>query len=172
MGAGKSTIGASLAEKLQLPFWDLDDFIQEKEQKTISEIFKNDGEIYFRRKESAYLSEMLQAKTDFVLSLGGGTPCFANNMAMIKRETPFVFYLRATAKTLVGYLKNETHKRPLLAELQKNNVDLEEFINKHLFERNPFYLQANFILSIENQSVRSLVIDIENKIKRYETNSK
>ena len=75
MGVGKTTIGKRLAEKIFFPFMDLDTFIEQKEGKKISQIFKDKGEIYFRKKEREYLTELLKSSSPMVLSLGGGTPC-------------------------------------------------------------------------------------------------
>ena len=86
MGSGKSTVGKELAHALHIPFKDLDDYIIEKEGMSIKEIFQEKGEIYFRLQESRYLKELLHAKEDLVLALGGGTPCYADNMNAIKKE--------------------------------------------------------------------------------------
>ncbi len=83
MASGKSTIGREISKKLDMKFIDLDDYISKREKRSISEIFKVKGEIYFRRIESLYLSEILNSKDSFILSLGGGTPCYSNNMDLI-----------------------------------------------------------------------------------------
>ena len=80
MASGKSTIGKQLSKKLSVQFLDLDDYISEKEQMSISEIFDKKGEVYFRLIEHKYLKAVLEKEEDFILSLGGGTPCYANNM--------------------------------------------------------------------------------------------
>lgn len=165
MGSGKTLVGKKLAEKINLAFIDLDDFIQKKEQKSIAEIFKQKGEIYFRRKESHYLNEILNSETGFVLSLGGGTPCYGQNMQVILNLTENTFFLKHSAKSLVKNLQNETQKRPLIADLNKNNVDLEEFINKHLFERNPFYLQAKNTIICDEKSPEEILKELFFAIK-------
>ena len=83
MASGKSTIGRLLAEEKGLKFINLDEYLEEKEEKSISDIFKDKGEIYFRLKENEYLKELLEKKESFVLSLGGGTPCYSSNMDVI-----------------------------------------------------------------------------------------
>ena len=93
MGCGKSTIGKRLANKLSLKFIDLDAYIEEKEQQTIAELFATKGEIYFRLQETIYLKELLASTDDFVLSLGGGTPCYSNNMQQVLTSTAISFYL-------------------------------------------------------------------------------
>lgn len=162
MGSGKSTIGQLLAQKKQLRFIDLDTFIEEKEQNSVPEIFKTKGEIYFRKKEREYLNEILNLDESFVLALGGGTPCFGDTMQHITQKTPHTFYLCMTAKMLTLRLIPEKHKRPLVAHL--SDEVMEEFINKHLFERNPFYRQANFTLHIDTLSPSEIVTMVEEKL--------
>lgn len=77
MGCGKSSIGKSLAKKLRKKYLDLDDYIENREGKTVYDIFKNDGEIYFRKKETIYLKELIENRDNIIISLGGGTPCFS-----------------------------------------------------------------------------------------------
>lgn len=148
MGSGKSTLGRKLSESLEYPFIDLDDYIEKHEQSTISEIFKSKGEIYFRKKEHEYLKTILETETNSILALGGGTPCYANNMALIKTypETKSV-YFRATIPELVKRLMFERDKRPILSRFT-NEDDLTEFIGKHLFERTPFYSQADITIEV------------------------
>lgn len=164
MGSGKTTIGKELAQKLKLQFIDLDNYIEEKEQKTISEIFKIHREVYFRKIEHKYLSELLQQKTSVVLALGGGTPCFGTNMELIKKATNNSFYLHLPASVLIERLKNEAEKRPVISHLQTQE-QWEEFINKHLFDRNPFYTQAQYIISVKNKSISEIVENISEKIE-------
>ena len=80
MGSGKSVIGRKLSEVLKYNYLDLDDYIQLEEGKTITEIFKEKGEIYFRKIESKYLSEVIADKFNTVISLGGGTRCYGEIM--------------------------------------------------------------------------------------------
>lgn len=162
MGCGKSTIGKALAQKRNIPFIDLDFYIEEKENKSISEIFKTHSEIYFRRKESEYLEEILNKKSNFILSLGGGTPCFGNNMKLISQSESISFYLNYNATTLASRLAHEQEKRPLISHLEP--CELKEFINKHLFERNPYYTKADYILSPQDKTISQIVELIEEKL--------
>ena len=159
MGSGKSTIGRNLANEIQLPFVDLDDYIREKESKTISTIFKEKGEIYFRKVEHQYLKEILNFNVSFVLSLGGGTPCYANNMDVIKNSDTVSFYLQASIKTLVNRLLKEKNQRPLIATLEDDKVD--EFVAKHLFERNSFYQEADFTIKTDDTSTSEIVRELK-----------
>ncbi|MFJ1321837.1 shikimate kinase [Capnocytophaga canis] len=162
MGSGKSTLGKILAERRNLPFIDLDSYIESKENKEIKEIFKEKGEIYFRKLEHDYLKNLLQSENDFVLALGGGTPCFGNNMNLILEHSPYVFYLRYSPKKLAERLKYEKRNRPLIADIDDEN--LEDFIRKHIFERNMFYNQAHFIIASDNFSIDESLAQIEMNI--------
>ena len=146
MGSGKSTVGRKLAQKRNSKFIDLDDYIEQKEETTIANIFKNKGEIYFRRLETASLEELMNSSEDFVLSLGGGTPCFSGNMELIAaaKELKSV-YLSLTPQTLASRLINEKAQRPLISHLE-DLEDLLSFIGVHLFERQPFYRKAQISL--------------------------
>ena len=158
MGSGKSTLGRALATAKNISFVDLDAYIAEREKCSVPDIFKNKGEIYFRKKEALYLQEVLQKEEDIVLSLGGGTPCFGNNMALIKQATSLSIYLKYQPKTLAKRLIKEKPHRPLLSEI--NDADLEDFIRKHLFERNPFYMQANYIIPMDNLTEEESINEI------------
>ncbi|MEW7279103.1 shikimate kinase [Aquimarina sp. 2201CG1-2-11] len=144
MGSGKSLIGNDLAKKIKFDYLDLDDFIEIQEEKSISEIFKDHGEIYFRKKESLYLNEVLKAKNSTVISLGGGTPCFGNNLEIVlKNENVKSVYLQTSLDELVNRLFKEKNKRPLISHTQATE-ELKDFIRKHLFERAFYYNQANY----------------------------
>ncbi|GAA4281270.1 shikimate kinase [Gaetbulibacter aestuarii] len=160
MASGKSVIGKVLAENLNYGFIDLDDFIEEKEQKTISDIFKLNGEIRFRKLESHYLQALLSTEDNLVLSLGGGTPCYGDNMKMLlDSDQVKTVYLRASVNTLVNRLKNEKSKRPLIAHIVSED-DLIEFVAKHLFERRQFYEQAEVGITTDNKSVGAISNEI------------
>ncbi|SEE52240.1 shikimate kinase [Tenacibaculum sp. MAR_2010_89] len=159
MASGKSTIGKIVAKKYDLPFIDLDDYIEKKENKTVSEIFQSKGEIYFRKKENEYLKELVEAEDNFVLSLGGGTPCYGNNMDLItKSKNTISFYLRASISTIINRLKSEKEQRPLVANLK--NEDLNEFVAKHLFERSYFYNQAKHTIAIDTKEIDEICNEI------------
>jgi shikimate kinase len=158
MASGKSTIGKEISKKLAMNFIDLDAYISEQEKRSISEIFKSKGEIYFRKIENIYLMKLLNNEDDFVLSLGGGTPCYANNMELIQSSKAKTVYIKAGIPTLVARLIEEKSSRPLVANLE--NEKMTEFVAKHLFERRFFYEQAALILNTENKSVQEIVSEI------------
>ena len=157
MASGKSAVGAILADKLAIQFIDLDSFIEEKEQLSISEIFKIKGEIYFRKKEGEYLLELLNLKNDCIISLGGGTPSYGNNMEFIENKSKS-FYLNASINTIFERLKGETSERPLVAAIGQEN--LKEYIAKHLFERTIFYERAQHTISVNEKSIFQIVDEI------------
>ena len=159
MGSGKTTIGIQLAKKLFLNFTDLDEFIEEKEQKSIKEIFEQKGEIYFRKIEHKYLKQFIKENESFVLSLGGGTPCYAGNLDLILHDkNNLSFYLRGSISTLFKRLTENKFKRPLINDLSDNQ--LTEYIAKHLFERSVFYDKATYKISIDDKEVQEIVTEI------------
>lgn len=159
MTSGKSAVGKALASKMFLPFVDLDEYIEEKEQKSIPSIFKDEGEIYFRLKEHQYLKELLEKDEAFVLSLGGGTPCYAGNMEIITKDTNAIsVYLKTAIQTVVSRLEDNKSKRPLVANL--SNEELFEFVAKHLFERSFFYEKANLKIITDSKSIEDIVTEL------------
>ena len=160
MGCGKSLIGAFLAERLQIPFYDLDQEIEKETQISIAELFQTRGEIYFRKKENQVLKTFLTRENDFVLSLGGGTPCYYNNQELLLQEGVFSIYLKASVDTLVNRLINEKAQRPLLHN--QDEISLKDFINKHLFDRNFYYHHATKIVTVDGMSIEQIVDEIEN----------
>ncbi|NKI33508.1 shikimate kinase [Croceivirga thetidis] len=159
MGSGKSTVGKQLAETLDYEFHDLDSLIEKKEQKSISKIFEERGEIYFRKLESEVLVETLNSKREIVLALGGGTPCYASNMQKLQNGNTISIYLKLSITELVNRLSNEQWQRPLIREIPIK--ELPEFIGKHLFERGFFYNQADKILEVDGKSVAEQVTAIK-----------
>ncbi|MDO4728574.1 MAG: shikimate kinase [Bacteroidota bacterium] len=163
MAVGKSTIGSLLANNLNLPFVDLDTEIEKKEQQSVTEIFANKGEIYFRKAEHLTLKNLLEQEKSFILSLGGGTPCYANNMELINQYTSNTFYLKATANTIIQRLSQEpSFKRPLLNQIEPNQLD--EFIRIHLFERSYYYLKAKYTIDTDNNTIEEVIRTISNLI--------
>jgi len=161
MGSGKSTIGVRLAAILGFKFIDLDDFIEKKEQQSVKEIFKIKGEIYFRKIETHYLKEVITQNKNVVLSVGGGTPCYSNNMDLINSEYSKSIYLKLTPKSLSSRLFLEKEQRPLISHL-KTEEDLLEFIAIHLFERQNFYCQATNTITTDDLTIKDTVENIVN----------
>tara|TARA_B110000091_G_C13659210_1_gene408807 strand:+ start:86 stop:604 length:519 start_codon:yes stop_codon:yes gene_type:complete len=163
MASGKSTIGTLLSKQLSMPFIDLDTYIESKEKSTINAIFKEKGEIYFRRIEHLYLAELLNSEDKFVLSLGGGTPCYANNMVCIlKADKTTSFYLQASIGLLVERLIKGKENRPLVKEI--GDEKLVEYVAKHLFERRFFYEQAHQKIAIDQKEALEITTAIKNQL--------
>jgi shikimate kinase len=160
MGSGKSSIGKRLSKKLDYTLVDLDDFIEEKENATVKEIFESKGEIYFRKKEGEYLKQLLKKDKDIILALGGGTPCFGNNMDIILgAESAKSIYLKASIPKLAKKLFKKKAKRPLIAHIKTEQV-MAEFIGKHLFERSPFYSKAAFKIITDDKTKDEITEEI------------
>jgi shikimate kinase len=141
MGSGKTTLGKKIASHLHLNFIDMDDFIEQKVGRSISSIFEKEGEAHFRSLEHEALKELL-SKDNVLVSAGGGTPCYYNNMELINAEAQSV-YLKVEPEMLLGRLKGATGKRPLLANLSNEELRLQ--ISEKLAVREPFYMQSKII---------------------------
>ena len=138
MGAGKTTLGKALARELQTPFIDLDWYIEKRFHKTIRELFDERGEAAFRTLEQRMLHEVGEFE-DVVISTGGGTPCFFDNMAYMNRQGQTVF-LDANPHVLFKRLQRGTRQRPVLKG--KTDGELQALIEETLAKRIPFYSQA------------------------------
>lgn len=163
MGSGKTTIGKKLSKFVGISFYDLDEIIEEREQKSINSIFKENGEIYFRKIESQAFNQFISENDNFILALGGGTPCYANNHLALQNEDVDSFYLKTPVDTLTEILHSEKENRPLLNNLNKN--ELNEYIRKHLFDRNHYYLQSKYIINTENKSIDAICKEISDYSK-------
>lgn len=151
MGAGKTTLGKALAAEMGLEFIDLDHFIESRQHKTVKEIFAEVGEDGFRKIERASLEEVSQFE-DIVISLGGGTPCFFDNMEVVNNAGISV-YLKPTEEVLLMRLIKGKHKRPLLAD--KSDDEILQVIREQLAWREPYYLKANIVFEashLENKA--------------------
>lgn len=149
MGAGKSYWGKQLADHWQLPYYDLDEVIVEAEEMAIADIFATKGEDYFREKESQLLRE-LSKQDNFLISCGGGTPCFQENMDFMNEHGTTV-WINPSVETMVERLQRKKSKRPLIADLE--DEDLAGFIEKKMAERLPFYQQSRHIITSDNISL-------------------
>lgn len=163
MGSGKSIIGLELAKKLKINHFDLDDLIEKSQNLTISDIFKQRGEIFFRKKEHEIFTQKIASTEDFVLSTGGGTPCYYNNHLLFDEKNVQTIYLKASINTLAQRLIREKNERPLIQNL--SNDDLNEYIGKHLFERGFYYNKAKFIIPVDSKSIEQIVTEIIEKLE-------
>lgn len=157
MGSGKSTIGPILANTLGWDFFDLDIVIQKKENNTVSKIFEEKGEDYFRKLESETLRE-LSSKENSVIALGGGTITIKANIEILKKSGKTI-YLRISPESAYYRLRNK-RDRPVLMKNGAVNLGKNEFINKikHLLDsRKEFYEQADFIIDADKESLGKTV---------------
>ena len=164
MASGKTTIGKIVSQKLGYKFLDLDYYIVEKEKKSVNDIFISKSEIYFRKIESFHLNEIIENNDKLVLSLGGGTPCYGNNMnLLLTAPNSKTVYLKASIKTLAKRLMNEENIRPLISHLESEEL-LTEFIGKHMFERSQYYSQADLVVptdeKTENEIVEAIILNL------------
>ncbi|MDX6182536.1 shikimate kinase [Flavobacterium sp. Fl-77] len=158
MGSGKSTIAQKLSKITNIPFLDLDICIEERAKKSINSIFEEHGEIYFRKLEHQIFLELLQSSEKSIIGLGGGTPCYAKNHELLKREDVISIYLKASIDTLYNRLVHNKSKRPLIASM--NEDEMREFIAKHLFDRSFYYNQAQNKVSVDGKTADETVQDI------------
>jgi len=164
MGSGKSTVGKLLAKLLAKEFKDLDQEIELKENSNIAEVFSENGEIYFRKKEIETLKIVLEQNTNLVLATGGGTPCYGNTMEFLNSsDNTVTIYLKTSLQTLTNRLFEERNQRPLISHLI-NKEELYDFISKHLFERSFYYNQASIKVETDNLSVEDIVESIQQKL--------
>lgn len=151
MGSGKSTLARMLSAHLQLPWLDLDRLIEAKMQQSIQDIFEQNGEIYFRKIEHQVFKDLMSTPDSFVLSLGGGTPCYGNNYEFLQGAQVVSFYLQASPKILAERIQSQKSQlRPLLRG--KSPEELEAFIGPHVFERSFFYQKATHTLFTDHKT--------------------
>lgn len=142
MGCGKSTLGRALASELKMTFIDLDSFMEEKYFRTIPQIFAEEGEEGFRRKERTVLEEV-STFDDVIVATGGGAPCFFDNMDLMNNSGLCVF-LDVDVSSLVKRLISAKIERPLIKG--KSPEELRKFIEGMMAKRRPFYEKARYIL--------------------------
>ena len=144
MGAGKTTIGKALSKELGIVFYDLAWYIESRMRKTVSEIFAERGEEGFRKIEYNMLHEVAEFE-DVIISCGGGTPCFFDNMDYLNQQGQVV-YLKAEPEVLYKHLLMAKVERPLLKG--KSKEELLTFIKEQLEKREPFYTKARYTLDV------------------------
>ena len=154
MGSGKTTVGHALSQELGLPFYDLDWYIETRMHCTVKQIFDEKGEEGFRKIEHNLLHEVAEFE-NVIISCGGGTPCFFDNIDYINRQGETV-YLKCTTDVLYKHLKMGKSVRPLL--LNKTPDEVKTFIEAQLKDRAPFYEKAKHIVDVS-------LMDNKEKIK-------
>lgn len=144
MGAGKTTLGKMLAKELGIGFYDLDWYIEERMRKTVPQLFAERGEDGFREVERRLLHEVAEFE-DVVISCGGGTPCFFDNMDYMNAQGETV-YLKADPEVLYAHVNMGKKVRPLLQG--KTREEVIAFMEDHLRQREPYYAKAKHTLEV------------------------
>ena len=144
MGSGKTTVGKALSKETGMMFYDLDWYIENRMHTTVSKLFTERGEEAFRKIEYNMLHEVAEFE-DVIISCGGGTPCFFDNMDYLNQQGDVV-YLKASPNTLYKHLLMAKVERPLLKG--KSPEELIAYITEHLKERAPFYEKARYTLDV------------------------
>ena len=146
MGCGKTTVGIRLSKLINKKFIDLDQFIELTYNQKIQDIFLNQGEVYFRKIESKCLSTLMLKYNNAVISLGGGTICYSNNLELINNSNSF--YLKYSIANLSERLLKINSTRPILSTINDHDKMID-FVSKHLFERNYYYNQASKVIDCD-----------------------
>lgn len=154
MGSGKSYWGRLLSQQLRLPFFDLDEQIEENEGKPITEIFAEKGEEHFRLLEKDTLHIISESHDSFIMACGGGTPCYFNNISYMKDQGVTV-WINTPLNTLFKRLVNEKDRRPLLRSL--TDEQLRAFISKKFSDRRMYYEQADIHIDDEPLQPEKLI---------------
>jgi shikimate kinase len=147
MGSGKTHWGLQVAHRLQLPFFDLDEEVVKAEDKTVADIFADSGEEYFRQLEKHTMEKLVEENESMVLSCGGGTPCFFNNIDFMKK-VGIVVWLNTHVDVILQRLLKEKAKRPLIKDI--DDQGLRTYIIRKLNERRMYYEQADVVLDKED----------------------
>jgi shikimate kinase len=153
MGSGKTTVGKKLSRALDYAFVDLDQQIEKNQEQNIADIFEERGEEAFRKIEQEELHKTF-ALANTVVSLGGGTPCFFDNLEQINQHGKSV-YLKLSATSLASRLQNAKNPRPLLQGL--SDGELFEFVQQQLGEREEYYNRTHFIIKGESLDISKLI---------------
>jgi shikimate kinase len=147
MGSGKTHWGKQLASQMKIPFYDLDEVISATEKKTISQLFAESGEEAFRVKEKEVLESLIDQNPSMVLSCGGGTPCFFNNIERMKKYG-VVVWLNTHVDIILSRLIKEKSSRPLLKNV--HDEEMKSYVIRKLNERRMYYEQADLTIDNEN----------------------
>lgn len=154
MGSGKTSLGKKLAGAMQVQFFDLDQKIEEYTAKDIPTIFQQQGEGVFRQIEAEILRKTIDLNQHFVLSCGGGTPCFHQNMEYMKSLGTTIF-LDVDQEILLGRLRKNNSGRPLITKMSDD--EMKRFIEGQISERRKYYLQSKYILNANNPTIAQIL---------------
>ena len=155
-GSNKINIAKKIANKLDLNFIDLHQLIEKEEKISISKILISKGHIIFRKIENNYLKNLIKNETKFILSLEEGTPCYSNNVKLITSRNIVSIYLKYSINNLADIL----YKDPPIILRNFSKDKLKEYIAKHIFERNRYYIKSNIIVECDQKSETKIVNEI------------
>lgn len=158
MASGKTTVAALLAKASGIGYIDLDEIIEKEQGKTIDELFKQGGELMFRKIEHNVLKNIMEQDNEVIVSLGGGTPCYAGNHEFLQRDDVISVYLKAEIGELAKRIRKQQKSRPVLDGLNDN--ELEDFIAKHLFDRSYFYYKAGHVINVDGKTAEMVANEI------------
>lgn len=159
MGAGKSTVGEVLAERLGWPFEDLDDLIEREEGRSIPEVFENDGESAFRDLETKYLRQFSRREPPFVLAVGGGAPVQERNREIMAR-TGLEVFLHVPFPVAFRRIRADDH-RPLVPD----GPDAERKLRDLWESRREDYLEAEWIIECNDDDPDTVATRIEQRLR-------
>ena len=170
MGSGKSTVGRKLADALDYQFIDTDLYIESRFRKSIAQMFAEEGEPVFRKRERILIEE-IAGMPRTIISTGGGLPCFNENMSLLN-ESGYTIYLQRTVPDLAFRLEACRRTRPSVKEL--TGSELLEHVEKQFAEREPIYLQAHLVLPVlslvPDDNEEHLVEFITSHLKNFRSN--
>ncbi len=162
MSSGKTTIGKILANNLNYNFYDIDEIFEERFKISINNFFEKFGENKFRELEH-YLLKKTLLEDNCVVSCGGGTPCFYDNIKLIN-ESGMSIYLKLPQYDLLERLKKTKKKRPLIVDL--SNEKLKEYIYENLNKREIYYNQARVIIDVKGILPQSFVVHLKELLEK------
>lgn len=162
MGSGKTTVGHALSRETGMPFYDLDWYIESRRHCTVKQIFDEKGEDGFRQIEHNMLHEVAEFE-DVVISCGGGTPCFFDNMEYMNAQAETI-YLKASPDVICSHLKMSLNERPLLRG--KSDDEMLAFVRQQMAQREAFYSKAKHTFSVDvldsREKIRASIEQIQN----------
>ena len=164
MGVGKTTFGKKLASALQLPFIDTDKLVEEYANASIEQIFDTKGESAFRKMEADVLRNIKET-TIYVVSTGGGLPCFYDNMAFMNKHG-FTIYLNANSAFIYSRLIGAKKSRPLIKSLNKD--ELLAFIEQKISDRSPYYMLSRMEIKLPVKTGENLIESAVSAYRQYQ----